>query len=114
MTKNEYNIASAVTNIGSGSISTGDIISNTITQNISNENRKEFLELIFQIEKEVECLNDKNINDSISIIKEETKKEIWNNKLLSVSLNSILGVISGVTANIVTPLIQQGLSMLPL
>ena len=109
-----YNISSVVTNIGEGNITTGDITSNKVTQNINNDYKKEFLDLISKIEDELESLNNDNIKNSISLIKEETKKEKWDNKLLSVSLNSISGMLSGVVANVVTPLIQQCLSMLPL
>lgn len=108
-----YNINSAVTNIGEGSVNTGDIIENDITQYVTDQKQQEkFKEIISGIKDLVEQTGNVELMEQVNDIQEECKKTNWSKKLLKTTLNAIKGIANGVIANQLSPLVADALALL--
>lgn len=113
---NLYNINGIAVNTGSGSITTGDINIGHFTQTMNDlsEIRKEFVEILSKLKKEVQDLGNEKAIEAISIIEEETKKEKWNKKIMAFSLDIVKNTAANLTANGLMTLASNAMSLLSL
>lgn len=85
------NINAIIANTGNGSVTTGNISTGDITQeiNVTSEQRKEFFALLKGIKQEVEALGDSTAIEAVDLIQEETMKESWNKKIMKFALDTV-------------------------
>lgn len=113
---NLYKINGIAVNTGSGSITTGNINIGNFTQTMNDlsEIRKEFVEILSKLKKEVQDLGNEKAIEAISIIEEETKKEKWNKKIMTFSLDIVKNTAANLTANGLMKLASNAMSLLSL
>lgn len=108
-----YNINSAVANIGDGTINTGDIIGNDITQYVTDHCKQEtFMKILSAIKDVVEKSGNAELMEQVNDIQEECKKAHWSKKLLKTTLNALKGIATGVVVDQLSPLIANALALL--
>lgn len=110
------NVNAIIANTGSGSVTTGNISTGDITQEINtdNEQRKKFLMLIEKIKQEVEDLDDSTAIEAVDLIQEETKKESWNKKMMKFALDTVQKVGVTLAAQGLTSLATNAIALLPM
>lgn len=110
------NINAIIANTGSGNVTTGNIFTGEIHQeiNIDDEQRKEFLILLEKIKQEVDSLGDSTSIEAVELVQEETKKESWNKKIMKFALDTIQKTGVTLAAKGLTTLAGKAISLLTL
>lgn len=108
------NINAAVVATDNSSVLAGDV--NIHDSQIGcvtySDNQKEFLILLDKIDKMISSLHNKNLSDSLNLIRTETMKNTWDKKLITMGLNAIKGVANGFVVEGLMELVEKGISML--
>lgn len=108
-----YNINSAVANIGEGTVNTGNIIGNDVTQYVTDHCKQEkFMEILSAIKNVVEKSGNAELMEQVNDIHEECKKSHWSKKILKTTLNALKGIATGVVVDQLSPLIANALALL--
>lgn len=110
----DYNINAVVVNLSSGSVSTGDINIESNAQSIGNvdEIKKQLSDLIKQIRLASENNSITGFQEHCQSIKLELEKRQPNFNIIKSTLENLKGIVTGVSANIITPYILQALALL--
>lgn len=84
-------INAIIANLGNGNVTTGNITTGDIRKEtiVTNEHREEFLKIIEELKREIETLNENSSREALDLIREETKKDSWNKKLMKFALDTI-------------------------
>lgn len=109
------NIKGIVVNLGSGTINTGNItVNSTVNKEGGNgEILKQLTDLTATIEKIAEQYNEVALNEKCAAVRQELAKEDdCDFGIVRKLFNGMKDVAVGVTANILTPIVQQALSIL--
>ncbi len=104
---NTYYVNAVNANLGNGNISTGDIN----IQTIDDETKSQLSKLIEQIKNTNNQFNSDTI-ECIDTIKEEIDKPNSSRRILRMLFKSLSNIVTGVTANLLSPLITQALNLL--
>lgn len=112
-TFNIGNISTAVANVGDGTVNTGDITGNDITLQISDpEKMAKLQELFSKLEEEAKKIDNQDLNDAVTNIREECKKSTWGKKALRLALNAVQGIATNIAANQLTPIVVNMLALI--
>lgn len=110
---NNYNISAGVVNTGSGTINTGDISDIHNTQCINDlELQEKIGELVDQLVTEADKIDNPDLKQAVGVVVEECEKTSWAKGTLRMAFNAILGIATGITANQLTPIVTEALSLL--
>ena len=108
-----YNISSVVANTGDGTVNTGNILENDVSQLISDVGQKDnILKIISRLEAEAKKLNNADLQEVIETIKEECKKPNWVRKTLKMAFNAVQGIATSIAANQLTPIVTEALALI--
>lgn len=75
-------------------------------------NFKVFLTLSKKIDKLLSNVNNDDLKDSLELVKEESKKQSWNKKLMTMGLHVMKGVANGFVVKGLMELVDKGISLL--
>lgn len=110
---NNYNISAGVVNTGSGTINTGDISDIHNTQYINDLGLQGKIgSLVDQLVAEADKINNPDLKQAVSVVVKECNKTSWAKSTLRMAFNAILGIATGITANQLTPIVAEALSLL--
>lgn len=110
---NNYYISAGVVNTGSGTINTGDISDIHNTQYINDvEQQGKIKELLERLILEADKIDNPDLKQAVGVVVEECEKTSWAKGTLRMAFNAILGIATGITANQLTPIVTEALSLL--
>ena len=107
-------INAGVVNTGDGhiSITSSEIIGGNQNVSISATNKKELTDIIERIEEINKRYNDEDLANEITMVKDDIAKPAQNPKFIKRAFNAMKGIAVGITANELTPIIDQGLELI--
>lgn len=108
------NINAAVVATDSATITTENVnVENSHIGNVVySDKQQEFLTLLDEIEKLISNVNNKDLKDTLEMVKGESKKQSWNKKLMSMGLNAMKGVANGFIVEGLMELVDKGIALL--
>lgn len=68
--------------------------------------------LLDEIEKLISNVNNKDLKDTLEMVKGESKKQSWNKKLMSMGINAMKGVANGFVVEGLMELVDKGIALL--
>lgn len=109
------NVNSVIANLGNGNVTTDDIITGDIHQetHVTNEHREEFLHILEELKSEIDKLQNPSAREAVEIIQDETKKEIWDSRIIKFALDTVQKIGVTLASKAIITLGSKALSLLP-
>ena len=109
-------VNATIANMGAGSIQTGDVTGNSTNMTVSSATREKMDKVVDKLSEVISSINNNDLNEALTMVKEEIVKPSWCKRTLKMAFNAIGGVASAVATNIATnqimPLVAQALALL--